>query len=409
MSLTEPVTPLWLNRDYRRLWVGHALSDVGSRATDLALPLLVLAVTGSPFEAGAVGSVRLAAFVAFALPGGALADRCDRRRGMLVAEAVRAIAVGLLACAVWVGWESLAWLVVLAIVDAAGMAVTGPAHVAALRQIVPQPQLAVAGAREEARGYAAELAGPPCGGALFGVAMWAPFLADALSYLASFVAIARIRTPLRAAPRDLSEPKASIGRAFGFAWRQPFLRVVLLIAPISNMAITGVLFVLIVVLKQRGLTSVGIGAVQTAIMVGGLIGALAAPWLLARVRPGIIIVGSCWVAVTLIAALGLLPGTYVLAVPLLLLMLCAPAENATFFSYQVSLTPDHLQGRVQGICGMLSQLASPLGPLLGGLLVEREGGSRTFLVFAAILVVSAIVATGSRVVRESRLNGGSVS
>lgn len=396
-----PPTPLWRNRDYRRLWVGHALSDLGSRATDLALPLLVLAVSHSPVQAGAVGSVRLAAFVVFAIPGGALADRCDRRRAMLAAESVRAIAMSVLTWAAWAGRVQVVWLIVLAIVDAAGMAVTGPSHVAVLRQIVPRSQLALAGAREEARGYAAELCGPPCGGALFGLAVWAPFLADALSYLGSIAAIAGIRTPLRDPPTSSTTPNVSIGTAFRFIWRQGFLRVVLLIAPISNAAVTGVLFVLIVVLKQRGLASAGIGVTQTAIMVGGLIGALVAPWLLSRVRPGVVIIGSCWLSVVLIAALAMLPGTYLLAVPLLLLMLCAPAENATFFGQQVALTPDQLQGRVQGIAAMVSQLASPLGPLVGGLLVERAGGGRAFLIFAVLLIVPAFVAVSSRAVRTA--------
>jgi MFS family permease len=365
------------------------------------MPLLVLVLTGSPFQAGAVGSVRLAAFVLFALPGGALADRWDRRRAMLGAEAVRAAAVGLIAWATWAGWASLPWLVAFVVLDAAGMAVIGPAHTAALRHIVPRSQLGIASAREETRGYAAELAGPPLGGALFGVAFWAPFLADALSYVASIVAIARIRTPLRDRQNSTPTHEASVRTALEFTWRQPFLRIVLVLAPITNVAFTGVLFVLIVVLRQRGLAPAGIGAVQTAVMAGGLLGALAAPWLLARLRPASMIISSSWLAVILTTALALLPGTYALAIPLLLLMLFAPAENATFFSYQVTLTPDHLQGRVQGLTGMLSQVASPLGPLLGGVLVEHGGGGRAFLIFAALLAVAAILATVSPAVRNT--------
>ena len=63
------------NRDYLLLWGGQAISTMGSNASELALPLLILALTHSPVQAGLVGAVRTVAILLTNLPAGALVDR----------------------------------------------------------------------------------------------------------------------------------------------------------------------------------------------------------------------------------------------------------------------------------------------------------------------------------------------
>ncbi|MEU3346853.1 MFS transporter [Streptomyces sp. NPDC006700] len=78
--------PLWRNRDFMLLWSGQVVSTVGMRVTALAYPLLVLALAGSPFQAGLVGFAQTLPFLVLYLPAGALVDRWDRRRVMLAAD-----------------------------------------------------------------------------------------------------------------------------------------------------------------------------------------------------------------------------------------------------------------------------------------------------------------------------------
>ncbi len=82
------------NRNFTLLWVGDALSEVGSQATSVAMPLLVLALTGSPAKAGLVGLARSLAYPLTPLPAGVLVDRWDRRRVMIVCAVGRAVAMG---------------------------------------------------------------------------------------------------------------------------------------------------------------------------------------------------------------------------------------------------------------------------------------------------------------------------
>ena len=96
----EDVAPLRKNRNFRLLWIGQVLSDIGSQVGGIAYPLLVLALTGSAVTAGLVATIAsLAAFVV-RLPAGSLVDRVDRRRVMVVCDAVRAAVLGALALGV---------------------------------------------------------------------------------------------------------------------------------------------------------------------------------------------------------------------------------------------------------------------------------------------------------------------
>jgi MFS family permease len=91
------LTALRANRNFRLLWIGQVLSDLGTEIGTLAYPLLVLALTHSPVIAGTVGTVTNAAAFAVRLPAGALTDRIDRRRTMILSDVVRTAALAALA------------------------------------------------------------------------------------------------------------------------------------------------------------------------------------------------------------------------------------------------------------------------------------------------------------------------
>jgi MFS family permease len=369
----------------------------------LAYPLLVLALTGSPVQAGLVGSATLLAQSAFGLPAGALVDRWNRRKLMVVCEAVRAAAAALLVVAILTGWASVPLIIAVGMVSGGAGVLFGPAQTAALRHIVPSAQLPRASARIEARTYAAELAGPPLGGALFAFARFAPFLADAISYLVSLVSVLAIRRPLQDERTDRHERlSTAIWSGLRFVIREPFLRATLCSAPLVNAAFAGVMFVLVVVLQQRGTPPAGIGAVQSAILVGGLVGALIAPWLQPRVKTPVLIIFFLWIIVGLVAAAAAMPGTYPVALPLAVGLLLAPSLNAALFSYQIAITPDAMQGRVDSVLNVLAMGLTPLAPLAGGLLVEHLGGAWAFLVFAGVLAVAAVIASASKGIRHMR-------
>lgn len=213
------------NRDFTLLWVGDTLSQVGSQATTIAMPLLVLFLTGSAADAGLVGLARAIGYPLTALPAGVLADRVDRR-GLLIATAlVRAAATGSVVLALALGRPPLAQLMVVAFADAALSTVALVAERGLLPHVVSTEALPDAVAANEARIALSTIGGPPLGGALYGIARGLPFLADAVSFLAAGAAALAVRVrPKPTARLAPSSVVAEVSEGVRWLWGQPFLR-----------------------------------------------------------------------------------------------------------------------------------------------------------------------------------------
>ncbi len=113
----QPADSLWRNRDFVLLWSGQAVSTLGTRFSGLALPLLVLAVTYSPAQAGLIGALSFLPYLVFGLPAGALVDRWDRKRTMALCDLARCIAFGSVPLAVALGRLTMPQLYLVALVD----------------------------------------------------------------------------------------------------------------------------------------------------------------------------------------------------------------------------------------------------------------------------------------------------
>src|SRR6267142_2179414 len=109
--------PLRRNHDFNLLWVGQVVSDLGGNISAIAFPLLVLTTTGSPAKAGIVAAARSLPELGFAVPAGALVDRWNQKRVMIIADCARAAALGSLALAVALDALAFGHIVAVALVD----------------------------------------------------------------------------------------------------------------------------------------------------------------------------------------------------------------------------------------------------------------------------------------------------
>src|SRR5215813_11687031 len=107
---------LWRNRDYWLLIGGQGISDIGTGVARIALPLLVLSMTGSYAQAGLVGGVQLVPYLLLCLPAGALVDRWDRKRVMVICDLGRALCAVSVALALALGHLTLTHLYLVALV-----------------------------------------------------------------------------------------------------------------------------------------------------------------------------------------------------------------------------------------------------------------------------------------------------
>jgi MFS family permease len=383
--------PLGRNRGFRLLWIGQILSDTGSEVGFLAYPLLILALTGSPVLAGAVGTARSVALFVLRLPAGALADRLDRRLTMIVSDVLRALLLALLGLLVLLHAASWPVVGVVSLLDGAANAIFDPAAMAALPAIVPDGQLEQAWAATEARQYAASLAGPALGGLLFGLARAVPFLADAVSYAASFGTVSRIRGRFRPVRAERKRLWAEVVDGLRLVWQVPLLRAVVVQSPLINFGFNGVIFTVILALRQHGTRSAVIGLVLAGVAAGGVAGAVVASRLRRRLRLSALIVVVTFGAALFFAAAALLVPSPLVALPVAASFLLTPAANAALFAQMLRRTPEHMRGRVNNTVIMVSSGLASLAPLLAGLLVQHVSAHWAVGCFAVVMVAAALL------------------
>jgi MFS family permease len=386
--------PLSRNRDYNILWVTQVLSEVGFSATTIALPLLVLALTGSAGASGLVLGVNAAAQLFAGLPAGALVDRWNRKRVMLACEVVQGLAIGSLALTLWWGVADVGQLVAVAIVIGVCRALFEPAEDACLPNLVPDAQLSTAVSLNAARSMFGHLSGTAVGGFLFSVGRLVPFAADALSHIAAFFGLLFLRVPPRKVePQPMSRLGSEMAAGLRWVWGQRPIRVTAQCALVLNLFFNAFYIVIIVLAQQRGIPSGEIGIMAAMLGAGGLLGSLATPRMLRILSPYASIAGVFW-ALTLLSPLALvISNGYLMGVLFAAMAFLTPAANTTINTYQLLVTPDELRGRLSGVMGVITGAASALGPALGGVLMEILSATQTVLVCTAgMAVVTLLIA-----------------
>lgn len=391
------------NRDFTALWVGATVSELGSRVTTFAMPLVAYAMTGSALWAAAAEAVFLLGMVAMLLPAGILADRRHRLRIMRFSLGAGALLYASLVVAGVTGVLTVPHLLVVALLTGVATGLFSPAEYAAIRTVVATEELPTALSQQQARQHVAALVGGPLGGALFGLARWAPFAADAVTYVLGWLLLGRVRAdlaPVAAPGAERARPLRDLGEGLRFLWTRPFLRVLLVWSPAANLAVNALFFTALLRLVEAGFPAWQIGLVETAIGACGILGAIAAPWLIDRFRTGRLTVVIAWSFVPLSVPLALWNHPWAMALAASVGLFLNPAGNAGVGSYRLAITPPELVGRMQSAMQFASMLTMPLAPALAGGLLAALDGRDAVLALTALTAAVALIPTLSRSVRS---------
>ena len=401
------VVPLRHNGDFQLLWGGQAVSVLGSQISKIAYPLLVLALTGSPAKAGIAGFAAMLGYLLFPLPAGALADRFDRKRMMIVCDAIRLAAVGSIAVAGVAAHISYVQVLIAGFVEGSASVFFSLAQRAALPMIVHVSQRSVAVSQNEARNFGAQLAGPAVGGSLFGLAQAAPFAADAFTYVASLATLPFIKAPMqerfapdaggsvrRALVRDLREGLA-------WTWREPFLRYSAFFAGAVNVLLQVLTLGLIVLARHDGASAAETGFIVACYGAGGLAGAFVAPWIQRRLPAGLTITGCMWAWAALLGAMSAIRVPLLLCPVVAVMGFVGPAWNVSAQTYRMRITPNEMLGRTSSVALQIAWGTIPLGSLLAGFLLQEMSPSAAIGMVAAGMGAVALAASATGPIRRA--------
>jgi predicted MFS family arabinose efflux permease len=413
-------TPLRRNLQFQTIWIGQTAASLGISVANVAYPLAILAITGSPARAGLFGSVQAAGTLLAGLPAGSLADRYDPRTIVIAAEVCRVAVTAAVITSIVLGFVTLPLLLAAAALLGMGSTVSGSARLVLVRTVVPPSQLTQALTQDEVRQNGAALAGPAIAGALYAVRALAhavPFLFTAGSLVLSLLtAVLAKFMKGTAADRDAaSGDGAASGEAQGGAngavqdgdakdsdaqddaggmlvglrtiWSQPALRAAMLLIMLVNTVGVGLDLAVIVILRQQTVPSAQIGLVLALGAVGGLAGApLVKP--LHRLPPGVLLLAACLLDVPLMALMAVPFGPWWVGALLFLSMLWVPAIRVGIDVLVIRPAPAAVRGRVVAALIMLIGVGMPVGMAGSGLLLQFLPAQAAMLVLAAILAAA---------------------
>lgn len=385
------VTPLRVSRDFRLLFVGGAVSYIGSMITYVALPFQLKELTGSYLQVGLLGAVEVVPLVVFGLWGGALADALDRRRVVVWTE----VAFTVLSAALVVNamldspriWPLYAFGFVVAALDG----LQRPSLDAMIPRIVPLDLQGSAAALSSIRMNIGTLLGPAIGGIL--VATAGPATAYSVDVV-SFVFSLGCLLAMGAVPptEDATAPSLrAIGEGLSYAWsRKDLLGTYAIDLSAMFFAFPFALFPFIADAYDARWS---LGLLYSAGYVGSLIMTLTSGWTSRIHHHGRAIVYSAFVWGAAIAFLWVAPNIWVV---LLLLMVAGGGDmvSGLFRSQMWNQTiPDELRGRLAGIELLSYSLGPSLGQTRSGITAQRWGlraslGSGGVLCCAATVVLA---------------------
>lgn len=395
-----------LGSGFRALFTGSLISNTGDGIRLAALPLLAAELTSSPLLVSAVTAAQFLPWLTVAPAGGALVDRHDRRRTILMTQTCRGLVMLGLAGLVVADIVAIWHLCLVAFAITAGEILVDPSIVALVPVVVDDDDLDTANGRiASVEIVTNDFAGGPVGAAAFGFAPWLPFAVDAATYLASLL-------PFRRLPADppisrIAESPETVGGAslladavdgFRFLRRHPILGPLTAATMVYYFgAAAGFSLLVILVVDVAAGSALSFGVILAAGAVGAFVGSLLGSRFALRFGPRSTLASS-----TLMEGAALMVMASTTSVPVLLAVwflhgVPAGVRIPVARSLQQRLTPNRLLGRVNVSARVFTRGIIVAGALASGALAAAIGVRWMFAIGGAIeFVAAALVAWALR-------------
>ena len=392
-------------RNFRLLWIAQAISDLGDGLTNLALLLLVNALTGSTAALAVMAIVLAVPPMTIGLIAGVYVDRLDRRRIMLASDLLRvAIVLGF----VFVRSADQVWILfVLGFVEATVGTFFTPARMALVPTIVPREGLLAANGLSQASRIIAMTVGAGAAGVLFGLAgsAWPAFVGDSLTFLISFLLVAQVRASGKAAARPAAQPAGQPGDAGGPGMRAELAEGLAIIARspvlVGTLVSVGVLMLGIgavnvlfipLLINNLHVPTTWVGLVEVAQTSSMILSAVLVTAIARRLKPtSIVTIALAGIAVLVTLLAGVTAIGQVILILFLVGWLVSPLNAAAMTILQTSVA-GNARGRVSAALNAIMSAASIASMAAAGLLGAAIGVQNVFVVAGLVTAGSAVLA-----------------
>ena len=378
------------HRDFRLLWAAGGISSAGTQIQQVAVAWQVFELSRNPVALGGLGLARFVPILVFGLAGGVLADRHDRRRTLLAAQAALGTVSALFALLTFAGRITVPAIYLLTMVAAVFAAVAGPTRQALIPSLVPDEELAGAMSMSILAGNAATVAGPALGGLIIG------FAGTGLAYAidaASFALVGLAVLVLRARPvlaRQAASGWAAALEGLRFLRGSPALLGVMALDFVATFFGASTVLMPLFATEVLKTGPTGLGVLLAAPAAGALLGGSAMAAARIPDRPGLGIVGA-------VVGYGLCLLGFGLSVNLwlsLALLAGSGAADAVSMAMRHTvrnlMTPDALRGRIAAAHSTFAMGGPQLGEFESGLVAARFGAPIAVAAGGLLAVVGAL-------------------
>src|SRR5579863_1010361 len=384
---------LWRNRNFLLLWSGQFVSWTGTEISGISLPLLVLALTGSPAQAGFIAGIRGVVYVVWAIPAGVLIDRWDRRTVMVIANLGSGVAMGSISLALLFNHITILQLYVACAIEGSFFVFANLSRFAAFPRVVAEEQVPAALSQTNVVSYTALLLGPALGGIIYQtIGAMSSFLLDALSYLVNAISIFFINVPLQVERvKTNTSFRAEISAGVIWLWHEKMVRFLNILTAGGTLVTASLYLLIIIIAKQHQASSGAIGIILAVGGAGGIAGSLCANSIHKRFRFHHILIATTTLSFPIFTLYFFAYNIIILTAITVALNVVTPVYEVTAFTYGVSVIPDRIRGRVTSITRLVILACYSLGFFIMGTLLQWVGTTWSILVFSCLLLVLALI------------------
>lgn len=387
---------LFWHRNFRLLWIGETVNQLGSAMAVVGVPLLaVLVLHASTFAVGALVAAGYLPWLVIGLPAGAWVDRLPCRTVMVACDIVSAVLYASVPAAAWMGVLTVGQLLVVELLAGGASVLFATAYQVNLPSLVTAEELVEGNAKLQGSASAAALGGRGLAG-LVAQALGAAtaLLFNAASFLVSAACLLGIRAHAtrKASPRQAATLRREVAEGMLLVARDRYLRPLSLFGGLANFALDGYAAVLVVFLVRTvGLSAGSVGLLMAVPGLGGLLGALFARQVTTRFGSGrgLLLSALCAMPFALLIPLtGPGPRLAFYVIGVLAAASGVGVANVIIASFRQGYCPQGMIGRVTATMRFVIFGTSPVGALAGGSLGTWLGPRNALWVTLSALALS---------------------